>query len=189
MTVAKAVDELVDSLLAMPWQANTEKVLPDAQKLLLEFMLDKPLPLADFPLKTVGAYPRYALTPDDCPLQVILILWPPGTKSSIHAHENNYGIVGVYEGRIAETKYELQGRSDLGVALTKLEPKVFAAGTATLIRPNDQEQIHRVESPTEVLAATIDVFFGRFEEIEIYAPTDTKGVYNFSRMKLWRDIV
>ena len=79
---------------------------------------------------------------------VTSVIWRPGDEAASHDHET-WGLVGVVENEIQETRYTSSGRRDLGGRITLDVKEVLrhkSGAVSTLVPPHDE--IHAMYNPT-----------------------------------------
>jgi 3-mercaptopropionate dioxygenase len=89
---------------------------------------------------------------------VTSVIWRPGDEAASHDHET-WGLVGVVENEIQETRYASSGRRNLGGKIALDVRKVFrhkAGAVSTLIPPHDE--IHAMYNPTNRETLEIHVY-------------------------------
>ena len=79
---------------------------------------------------------------------VTAVVWRPGDEAASHDHET-WGLVGVVENEIQETRYASSGRRDLGGRVTLEVKEVLRhkpGAVSALVPPHDE--IHAMYNPT-----------------------------------------
>ena len=89
---------------------------------------------------------------------VTSVIWRPGDTAASHDHET-WGLVGVVENEIEETRYSQTGRRDLGGRVTLAVREVLRhkpGAVSALVPPHDE--IHAMHNPTERDTVEIHVY-------------------------------
>jgi len=89
---------------------------------------------------------------------VTSVIWRPGDEAGSHDHET-WGLVGVVENEIQETRYTSSGRRDLGGKVTLGVKEVLRhkpGAVSTLVPPHDE--IHAMYNPTKRDTVEIHVY-------------------------------
>ena len=89
---------------------------------------------------------------------VTSVIWRPGDEAASHDHET-WGLVGVVENEIQETRYTSSGRRDLGGRVTLDVKEVFRhkpGAVSMLVPPHDE--IHAMHNPTRRDTLEIHVY-------------------------------
>jgi predicted metal-dependent enzyme (double-stranded beta helix superfamily) len=89
---------------------------------------------------------------------VTAVVWRPGDEAASHDHET-WGLVGVVENEIQETRYTSSGRRDLGGRVTLEVKEVLrhkAGAVSALVPPHDE--IHAMYNPTQRDTIEIHVY-------------------------------
>ncbi|MDI3257905.1 MAG: cysteine dioxygenase family protein [Kyrpidia sp.] len=104
-------------------------------------------------------YGQYLLyQPKDEAFSLIAFVWGPGQAAPIHDHLV-WGVIGVFQGEIEETRYKLVGPGDTEHApLEPVETVSAAVGDISHVYPPSRD-IHRVSNPSSsVTAITLHVY-------------------------------
>lgn len=89
---------------------------------------------------------------------VTVVVWRPGDEAGSHDHET-WGLVGVVENEIQETRYTSSGRRHLGGKVTLEIKEVLRhkpGAVSTLVPPHDE--IHAMYNPTQRDTVEIHVY-------------------------------
>ena len=87
---------------------------------------------------------------------IVAFVWPGGSLTPVHDHET-WGVVGVYRGLEAETRFGLEGNRDRGpVSLRVLETTLMRPGDVKTVYPPDD--VHQVSNPGKDVAISIHVY-------------------------------
>src|SRR5713101_5278280 len=89
---------------------------------------------------------------------VTSVIWRPGDEARSHDHET-WGLVGVVENEIQETRYRSSGTRDLGGKITLDVKEVLRhkpGAVSTLVPPHDE--IHAMYNPTKRDTVEIHVY-------------------------------
>ena len=101
-------------------------------------------------------YSRYPLHSDELGFQVLAIAWAPGQYTPIHDHDETWGVVGVYTGRIEVVDYLPQRDQGNLSLMTPLSPKTASQKEiAYIVKANDR---HKVGNPADQNSVTIHVY-------------------------------
>lgn len=119
-------------------------------------------------------YAQYLLyKPEDEAFSLIAFVWGPGQAAPIHDHLV-WGVIGVFQGEIEETRYRLADRVGAGDA-NSVEPVQTlraVAGDISHVYPPSRD-IHRVINPSESdVAITLHVYGADIGKLErhVYDP-------------------
>jgi len=129
-------------------------------------------------------------------MDVILMCWPPGSKSSIHDHDESSCWVVMVEGSIVEVQYgmpqvdrkfiETEMRNPSGAVgrcgkLRILNEAKLDPGGCTSSYANNDIGIHRVENRTTRPAYTLHVYAPPLQKMKIFKETGEVSVHTVQR--------
>ncbi len=160
MSAAEALREFEQSLREVLVNVDENPKIIERVRPLLEKLLSVPglLP-AKYRQCRPDKYGQYLLyRPEDEAFSVIAFVWGPGQTSPVHDHLT-WGLVGMYEGAIAEKRFRrVDDRSDPDSAvLVEIETVNATAGDITYVYP-DEADIHQVFNPFDDVAISIHVY-------------------------------
>jgi predicted metal-dependent enzyme (double-stranded beta helix superfamily) len=128
----------------------TEQVAPLLERLVKDPSSVPPEYLASTP-QTRGRYmlhraPRFNVTS---------VIWRPGDTAGAHNHET-WGVIGVIDNEIEETRYRLRGASADKAQLEVTSVTRHTRGAVSRLVPGDE--IHRMHNPTQRDTVEIHVY-------------------------------
>ncbi|WP_051633638.1 cysteine dioxygenase family protein [Bacillus sp. UNC41MFS5] len=104
-------------------------------------------------------YRQYLLyRPEDEAFSIVAFVWGPGQTAPIHDHLV-WGLVGIYEGAIEETRYrEKQNAPDeAGLHLDLVDTVIAKKHDISFVYPPNAD-IHSVRNPFDEMAITIHIY-------------------------------
>ena len=153
-TLKQFVDDL-DAITAA--ESDTTVITAKAAPLLRRLCLNPDVIPAEYRTAPAGQRGRYLL--QRAPrFNVTSVIWHPGDEAGSHDHET-WGLVGVVENEIQETRYTSSGRRDLGGKVTLGVKEILrhkAGAVSMLIPPHDE--IHAMYNPTERDTVEIHIY-------------------------------
>jgi len=121
-----------------------------------------------------GLYARYLMSQPEDDFQIVLAMWPPGSSSPIHSHDDVTGAVTCCLGAPLENKYRIITEGAEGHSrLERVSSIELGVGEVTPIFPDEDHQLHDMVNPRQTWAATLHVYFRPFKNYNLYIP-DTK---------------
>ncbi len=110
-----------------------------------------------------------------------LFVWEPHVPYPIHDH-GSWGIVGVYRGRIQETKWQIHGHpGDYQVEMTPQTPHEVGQGATTYVYPLD-EGPHSMRPLDQKTALTVHVYGAPVRKgmLRFFHPSfETPGIFEY----------
>ncbi|GMI06550.1 hypothetical protein TrRE_jg6439 [Triparma retinervis] len=125
-------------------------------------------------------------------MDVILMCWPPGCKSTIHDHDASSCWVTVVEGSVHEVQYQLPQLDRKFLEAEQKDPATaighcgklklvnvaeLDTGGVTGTYANNDIGIHRVENRTSTLACTLHVYAPPLKKMKIFSEEGTVHVH------------
>lgn len=125
-------------------------------------------------------------------MDVILMCWPPGCKSSIHDHDESSCWVTVVEGSVHEVQYQLPSFDRKFLEALQKDPATAVGhcgklklvnvaecdtGGVTGTYVNNEIGIHRVENRTSSLACTLHIYAPPLKKMKIFSEEGTVHVH------------
>ncbi|OJF18413.1 MAG: hypothetical protein A6D91_06460 [Bacillaceae bacterium G1] len=160
MSAVEALHEFDRSLREVMQTTQEYPEIVERARPLLKKLLSAPHLLPEeYRRSRPDKYRQYLLyKPEDEAFSVIGFVWGPGQTSPVHDHLT-WGLVGMYEGAIAEKRFRrLDDRTDPARAVLQEIETVYArAGDISFVYP-DQADIHQVYNPYEEVAISIHVY-------------------------------
>ena len=86
---------------------------------------------------------------------VTAVIWRPGDSAGAHNHET-WGVIGVIDNEIEETRYRIAGERPGGATLRVTSVKRHGPGAVSCLVPGDE--IHRMHNPTARDTVEIHVY-------------------------------
>ena len=153
-----SLEQFVKDLDALTARESDPAVITTKAAPLLARLCENPDAIpARYRTAPVGQRGRYIL--HRAPrFNITAVVWRPGDEAASHDHET-WGLVGVVENEIQETRYTSSGRRDLGgkVALEVKEVLRHKPGAVSaLVPPHDE--IHAMYNPTSKNTIEIHVY-------------------------------
>ena len=153
-----SLEQFVKDLDALTARESDPAVITTKAAPLLARLCENPDAIpARYRTAPVGQRGRYIL--HRAPrFNITAVVWRPGDEAASHDHET-WGLVGVVENEIQETRYTSSGRRDLGgkVALEVKEVLRHKPGAVSaLVPPHDE--IHAMYNPTPRDTVEIHVY-------------------------------
>jgi len=160
MSALQALQAFERSLREVLQTSRANREIVERARPLLEELLSVPDLLPPEYRQSRGhKYGQYLLyKPEDEAFSVIAFVWGPGQASPVHDHLV-WGLVGLYEGAIAEKRFRrVDDRSDPRRAvLQEIETVHAGAGDISFVYP-DEADIHQVYNPHDQAAISIHVY-------------------------------
>ena len=160
MSAVQALREFEQSLREL--LSNTHdypEIVKKAQPLLKKLLATPDLLPAEYRQTPSNKYGQYLLyKPEDEAFSIIAFVWGPGQISPVHDHLV-WGLVGMYEGAIAEKRFRrIDDRSNpTRAVLQEVETVHARAGDVSFVYPEEAD-IHQVFNPHEGAAISIHVY-------------------------------
>jgi 3-mercaptopropionate dioxygenase len=106
---------------------------------------------------------------------VVAMVWGPGQKTPVHDHSGVWCVEGIYEGRLAITRYDLIGAIEDGIArfLRHDEIQEGIGATGALIPP---VEYHTIENPFDAAAISVHVYGCDMKRCRAFLPRED-GAY------------
>lgn len=125
-----------------------------------ELLKDERLVPEEYRRPLPDKYAQYLLyKPEDEAFSIVAFVWGAGQTAPIHDHLT-WGLVGVWQGQIEETRYRRIRRNvngDEAYSLEELSKVRPAAGDISFVYPPDHD-IHGVSNPFTESAITVHVY-------------------------------
>jgi predicted metal-dependent enzyme (double-stranded beta helix superfamily) len=158
MTTAYTLERFIEYLAAITSRDEDPEVITRTAAPLLERLCRNPEAIpAEYRTAPPGQRGRYML--HRAPrFNITSVIWRPGDEAASHDHET-WGLVGVVENEIQETRYVSSGKRALGgtVALDVREVLRHKPGAVSrLVPPHDE--IHAMYNPTAKNTIEIHVY-------------------------------
>lgn len=135
---------------------------------------------------TTGRYTRVLLNDPEDRFQIVVVFWPPGSRSAIHDHAETHGAVMCLFGEVRETKYARRELGKSRVALEAVADGPLRVGEFSPITPEDGAQLHDMVNASQAWAATIHVYLRAIDRFGVYRATDGGSFVREGR-SLWFD--
>ncbi|MFD1708325.1 cysteine dioxygenase [Siminovitchia sediminis] len=123
-------------------------------------------------------YARYSLyvDPQDR-FEVLVLVWQPGHKTSLHDHDGTWGVEGIVSGQVRVTNYIQEGNVSKNVVRLRHTGSIVVQeqDTGTLLPPAD---CHTLEVEGDQPAITIHVYGKQLCHFKVFEPTGEKELYN-----------
>lgn len=133
--------------------------------------------------RSLGRYPRVLLNDPADGFQIVVVFWPPGSRSAIHDHADTVGGVIALYGELSETKYTSEPDSSGTVRLGAGERVPLRNGSFTPILPEPGVQLHDMRNESLAWGATVHVYLNSITDYHVYAQrpdgTHTKDPRSF----------
>ena len=119
--------------------------------------------------------------PDDR-FSVVAMVWSPGQKTPVHDHAGVWCVEGIYEGRLAITRYDLVGAIEAGIAHFRRHDQILegTGATGALIPP---VEYHTIENHGADVAISVHVYGCDMKRCRAFLPRED-GTYQVCEKQL-----
>jgi hypothetical protein len=183
MSLLTTLDEQIARIHA---GGGTPEAMFDKLRGPFEHVLRNPgVDLNAYSAKSTNLYARYLVSNPALPIQLVLAFWRPGADSPIHDHQGLTGAVGLLQGELVETKYDLQPEGER-FRIAWQGGGRMQEGLASPIYPSGFHQIHRMYNPGIRTATTLHVYLGRLTRVNRFF-SEPDGLLRVEARDLWFD--
>lgn len=158
MTISTHIKKLEVAIRNVLQQTSLEKEVVEQLKPHFDlFLKTKDLLPATYRQPKKNKYSQFLLyKPEDEAFSIVGFVWGPGQTAPIHDHLV-WGLVGIYEGAIEETRYQRVKSEQDSYALKKVEVVTAKAQDISYVYPPNRD-IHSVRNPFTEPAITIHLY-------------------------------
>jgi 3-mercaptopropionate dioxygenase len=158
MTISTHIKKLELAIRNVLQQTSLEKEVVEQLKPHFElFLKTKELLPATYKQPKKNKYSQFLLyKPEDEAFSIVGFVWGSGQTAPIHDHLV-WGLVGIYEGAIEETRYRRVKSSQGNYTLEKVEVVTAKAQDISYVHPPNAD-IHSVRNPFAEPAITIHLY-------------------------------
>ncbi|PWW03301.1 putative metal-dependent enzyme (double-stranded beta helix superfamily) [Paenibacillus cellulosilyticus] len=140
-------------------QGTLRETIDGVRPYFQELLKDERLVPAEYRQPLPDKYAQYLLyRPEDDAFSIVAFVWGAGQTAPIHDHLT-WGLVGIYEGQIEETRYRRLKQADASgndflEEVNKVQP---SKGEISFVYPPDHD-IHGVSNPFAAPAITVHIY-------------------------------